>query len=377
MKISPFKLERYFSQYEFRVRFLLSPSDCESLAQSELLDMADAESRLLWENLRLSYTESQGHPRLRAEISHLYEAVTPEQILVAAPEEAIFLLMTSLLQRGDEVITLYPAYQSLYEIARSVGCKTLLWNTKLGSSGWQLDLDWLVDHITGRTRLVIVNFPHNPTGFLPTDQEFQAVIDLVARRGIHLFCDEMYRGLEYDPTRRIPSAVDLYERACVLGGLSKTYALPGLRIGWLAAQEASLLQAVQNLKDYTTICHSAPSEILGIIALQNSAVIIQRSLDIIRTNLEAAHAFFGRHSHLFEWLPPLAGSIAFPRYLGPGTVEEFCQSALEQRGVMIVPGSLFDYPGNHFRVGLGRKNFGQALIELEKMLQNNPSFKAS
>ncbi|MBP1694156.1 MAG: aminotransferase class, partial [Chloroflexi bacterium] len=196
------------------------------------------------------------------------------------------------------------------------------------------------------------------------------------RHGVHLFCDEMYRGLEYNPARRIPSAVDLYERASVLGGLSKTYALPGLRIGWLATKDANLFLSIHHLKDYTTICHSAPSEILGIITLRNGVAIIQRSLDIIRTNLGAAETFFSKYPNLFEWLPPQAGSIAFSRYLGPGSVENLCQNALEQQGVMIVPGSLFDYPGNYFRVGLGRKNFNQALNQFDKMLQINPFYQA-
>ena len=376
MEIQPFKLERYFAQYEFKVRFLLSPSDCESLGLSELLEMADAECRALWEDLHLSYTESLGHPKLRAEITRLYETVIQEQVLVAVPEEIIFLLMNSLLQPGDEVITLYPAYQSLYEIARSLGCKTLPWNINPSPKGWQLDLDWLSDHINPHTRLVVVNFPHNPTGFLPTSDELQTIVNLTARHGVHLFCDEMYRGLEYNPARRIPSAVDLYERASVLGGLSKTYALPGLRIGWLATKDANLFLSIHHLKDYTTICHSAPSEILGIITLRNGVAIIQRSLDIIRTNLGAAETFFSKYPNLFEWLPPQAGSIAFPRYLGPGSVENLCQNALEQQGVMIVPGSLFDYPGNYFRVGLGRKNFNQALNQFDKMLQIYPFYQA-
>ena len=160
MKIPPFKLERYFAQYEFKVRYLLSPSDCESLALSELLAMAGAESRALWDELRLSYTESQGHPRLRAEISRLYENLTPNQILTAVPEEAIFVLMNTLLRPGDQVIALTPAYQSLYEIAAAIGCQVIPWQIEPISDGWRLDLDWLADHLSPRTRLLVVNFPH-------------------------------------------------------------------------------------------------------------------------------------------------------------------------------------------------------------------------
>lgn len=367
MKIPAFKLERYFAQYEFKVQHLLSPSDCESLAQSELLEMADEESRALWDDLRLSYTESEGHPRLRQEIAWLYEDIRPDQVLVAAPEEAIFLLMQTMLSPGDQVIAMAPAYQSLYEIAQALGCEVTPWRIVLGADGWQLDLDWLSEHLTPRTRLLVVNFPHNPTGYLPTSAEFNRLIEIARQNGVALFCDEMYRGLEFGESPPLPAAADVYERAISLSGLSKSYALPGLRIGWLAAQDRTILKNVLALKDYTTICHSAPSEILGIIALQNAHLIIDRNLAIIRGNLCVAEGFFSRHNASLEWLAPRAGSIAFPRWRGQGSVEEFCQAALDQLGVMIVPGSLFDYPGDHFRVGLGRTSFREAINKLDEL----------
>lgn len=365
MKIPSFKLERYFAQYEFKVQHLLSPSDCESLALSELLEMADDESRSLWENLRLSYTESEGHPQLRQEIARLYANIQPDQALAAAPEEGIFLLMQTLLIPGDQVIALAPAYQSLSEIARAIGCEVIPWQVRLDASGWQIDLDWLKKNISARTRLVVINFPHNPTGYLPTLDEYNQLIDIVRQNGVALFSDEMYRGLEFGNRTRLPAAADVYEHAVSLSGLSKSYALPGLRIGWLVAQDRAILENALALKDYTTICLSAPSEILGIIALQNSTRIIDRNLAIIRANIAAAEAFFARHSNLLDWLAPRAGSTAFPRWHGPGSVEEFCQAALDRLGVMIVPGSLFDDPGNHFRVGLGRVGFSEALDSLE------------
>ncbi len=367
MNITPFKLERYFAEYEFKVRYLLSPSDCESLTLTELLAMQDSECRGLWENLSLSYTESQGHPELRTEISHLYESISADQVLVAAPEEAIFILMNSLLRPGDQVITVFPAYQSLYQIAEAMGCELSPWRFELADSGWRLDLNWLSDHLSQRTRLLVLNFPHNPTGYLPAPDEFESILTLARRYGVYVFCDEMYRGLEYAAETRLAAAADEYERAISLSGLSKTYALPGLRLGWLATQENAILQSALAFKDYTTICHSAPSEILGLTALRSGPKIIQRNLSLIQANLLAAETFFSRHPQRFDWLLPSAGSVAFPRYLGPGTVEDFCTAALNQHGVMIVPGSIFDYPGDHFRVGLGRRNFSEALNQLEKI----------
>lgn len=368
MPITPFKLERYFAQYEFKVKYLLSSSDIESLGMDELLALAEPASREMWETLKLGYTESQGHPLLRAEIARQYAHITPEQVLVAAPEEAIFVAMQTLLIPGDEVIVISPAYQSLYAIAQSIGCTVKTWAVRLGQDSWELDLAALERLFSPHTRLLIVNFPHNPTGILPPAEEFETIVSLARRHNCYIFSDEMYRQLEYNPTQRLPAVCEIYEKGISLSGLSKAFALPGLRIGWLAAQESGLMERWLTYKDYTTICSSAPSEILALIALQNTTRIVQRNLEIIHQNIALAAAFCQRHTRRFVWLAPRAGSIAFPRWLGTGRVEDFCQQVLDERGVMIVPGSIFDYPGSHFRLGLGRKNFAEALGQVENWL---------
>ena len=366
--IQPFQLERYFARYEFSAPYLLSPSDCESLRLDELLGLADAECKALWENLSLGYTESPGHPLLRQEIAGMYQTIRPEDSLVLAPEEGIFIAMQTLLSPGDEVIVLHPAYQSLHEIARSIGGQVIPWSLILTEDGWKLDLPALERSLTPRTRLLALNFPHNPTGFLPNRGELQAVLDLAGRRGLPVFSDEMYRMLEYQEEQRLPAVCDLYEKGISLSGMSKAFSLPGLRIGWLAGRDPGLIERLQSFKDYTTICSSAPSEILALIGLRSRRGIAARNLDLIQANLERAARFFARHAPRLQWLPPRAGTVAFPRWCGRGPVEDFCLAAVEHAGVMIVPGSLFGYPGNHFRIGLGRKNFAQALDRLDQYL---------
>jgi aspartate/methionine/tyrosine aminotransferase len=368
MPIQPFKLERYFARYEFSVKYLLSSSDCESLGMDELLSMAAPASRALWDGLKLGYTESQGHPLLLDEAVKLYEHIPAENVLIAAPEEAIFLAMETLLQPGDHVIAVSPTYQSLYEIARSIGCHVTPWPLQSTPAGWALDIQQLEAGITDRTKLLVLNFPNNPTGYLPTRQEFDDILSLARRHNLTVFSDEMYRLLESDPGLRLPSVADAYENGIALSGLSKSFALPGLRVGWLVTQRSDLIPRWLAFKDYTTICNSAPSEILGIIALQNTERIVQRNLDIIRENTAIAAAFFAQHSDKFACHLPKAGSIAFPEWHGPGTVDQLAQSLLDQQGVMIVPGHLFDVPGNYFRIGLGRKNFGEALEYVDAYL---------
>jgi aspartate/methionine/tyrosine aminotransferase len=235
-------------------------------------------------------------------------------------------------------------------------------------AGWRLDLGALERSITPRTRLLVINFPHNPTGFLPARGELDAIIALARQHGLHVFSDEMYRLLEYDAGRRLSSVADLYERGIALSGLSKSFALPGLRIGWLATHDPAFLARAAAFKDYTTICNSAPGEILGVMALRARDCILARNLAIIRANLALAASFFAAHGGLFRWLPPQAGSVAFPQLTAGRPVADFCQDVLAQRSLMILPGDVFDCGGNHFRIGLGRRNFGEALEVLEEHL---------
>jgi aspartate/methionine/tyrosine aminotransferase len=369
MKIRPFQLERYFAAYEFSVPYQMSASDCESLSLQELLGWADPESLELWQRLSLGYTESQGHPLLRQEVARLYQSLTPDDVLIVTPEEGIFIAMHSLLEQGDHAIVTFPGYQSLYEIAQPLGCRVTRWTLQAVEDRWNLDLDFLETAITPHTRLLVVNFPHNPTGYLPERRQLETIIDLARQHDLYLFSDEMYSLLEYERTRRLPPVCDLYEKGISLFGLSKTFSLPGLRIGWLATQDKALLSRLQAFKDYTTICSSAPSEVLAIIALRASEAIVARNLEIIRHNLEIADRFFAGHADRFAWLEPQAGSVAFPRLMVEMPVAEFCSSMLA-RGVMIVPGNLFEYPGNHFRLGLGRKDLPQAVERVREYIDS-------
>lgn len=365
--IDSFKLERYFAEYEFSARFLLSPSDCESLTLQELLNLADPETQALWQGLKLGYTESQGHPGLREEIAHLYQSISPDRILTAVPEEAVLIAMNVLLRPGDRVVVTWPAYQSLYEIARSIGCEVIAWPLVAQGGRWGVNLEQLERAVQG-AKLLVMNFPHNPSGFLPGADTYAAIFEIARRAGVFIFSDEMYRFLEHDPDLRLPAACDMSENAVSLSGLSKSFGLPGLRTGWLAVPDSRLVEKFQTYKDYTTICGSAPGEILAIAAIRARETILERNLKIVRRNLELAEVFFGGQPDLFEWIRPDGGSTAFPRWLGGGTVEEFCKDAVERSRVMVVPGSLFEMAGNHFRVGLGRSDFYLALQALGKFL---------
>ena len=296
MKLEPFFLERYFANHEFSAKYLLSSSDCEALTMEELLESADDQSLSLWENLKLGYTDSSGHPLLREAIADIYSGVVADDILVVTPEEGIFLAMQALLRPGDHVVCTFPGYQSLYELARSMGCDLSLWKPD-EDRGWHFSLCQLEMMIRDDTKMVVVNFPHNPTGYMPSHDEYTSLVDIVRQRGAYLFSDEMYRFLELDREALLPAGCDVYRKAISLSGLSKTFGLPGLRIGWLATRDHDILEQMRMLKDYTTICSSAPSEILGLMAVRDRENIIARQMARIRKNIKILDDFFSQHSN--------------------------------------------------------------------------------
>ena len=366
MNLPPFKLERYFAKYEFNTEFLLCSSDCEAMSIADLLALEPGGAEK-FQQTWLGYTESQGNPALRQEISKIYETIQSEDILVhSGAEEAIFLFMHAVLEKGDHIIVHTPCYQSLRDVAKSIGCDVSPWRAR-EENGWALDLDELRHLMRTNTKAVVINTPHNPTGFLMSRTDFDAVNKFTQDRGLLLFSDEVYRESEYDVATRLPAGCDYGEHAVSLGVTSKTYGLAGLRIGWIATKNRKIYEKMASLKDYTTICNSAPSEFLAEVGMRNRQKLAERNLGIITHNLTVIDELFARHSSLFTWNRPTAGSMGFPRLL-QGNVEDFCDDLVKKAGVLLLPGTMYDDSHNHFRLGLGRKNLPQAVERLEGYL---------
>ena len=370
MPITPFKLERYFAKYEFSTRYLLSSSDCDGLPMHDLLGLADAECRALWEDLALGYTESLGHPLLRTEIANLYDGLTTEDVLQVIPEEGILIAMQSILRPGDHIICTFPGYQSLYQIAADQGCEVTQWQPE-EEHGWRFNPDFLEAHVQSNTRLMVFNFPHNPTGYLPTREDYDRILDFARAHDLYVFSDEMYRLLELNPAERLPSACEKYEKAVTLFGMSKTFGMAGVRLGWLVTRERELFEKLAAYKDYTTICGSAPSEVLSLIALRNRMSITSAHLARIRRNLGLLDDFFAQHADLFEWNRPRAGTIAFPRLKVSEGALAFCQKLVNDAGIMLLPSTVYDYDDQHVRVGFGRENLPESLTRLKEYLGDN------
>jgi aspartate/methionine/tyrosine aminotransferase len=369
MKLDPFRLERYFAEYEFSTPYLLCSSDCESLEVGDLLAL-DPEAPERFSSLWLGYTEYPGDPDLRQAITTLYEHISADQVLVhAGAEEAIFNFMNVALEPGDHVIVHAPYYQSLGEVARGMGAKVTEWQGD-PERAWGLDIGVLKRSLSDRTKVVVVNFPHNPTGFLPTSELVHELSALSDRHGFVVFSDEVYRGLELDRADRLPAFADVNDRAVSLGVMSKTYGLAGLRIGWIATRNEQLFRGLTAFKDYTTICNSAPSEFLATLALRHSEAIVQRNLQIIRENLNRLDSFFGAHAELFDWYRPKAGSVAFPGLIR-GSIDEFCGGLVKKAGVLLLPGTVYGPDLNSFRIGFGRRNLSESLERLDQYVEES------
>jgi len=368
MRPGTFQLERYFSRYEFSAKHLLSSSDCETMTMAELVGRADDECVALWQALRLGYTESPGLPLLRREIAGLYNGIEPDDVLEIVPEEGIFLAMNALLEAGDHVIVTHPGYQSLYSLAETIGCEVTYWPPD-EQQGWRFDPAFVRRALRPTTKLIVANFPHNPTGYLPSGAEYDELLGLAADAGVYLFSDEMYRWLEQDAAARLPSAAERYGRAVSLCGLSKSFSLPGLRVGWLVTRDAGLLAEIATFKDFTTICGSAPSELLAVMGLRDREWIVSRNLKRIVANAARLDDLCAARPDLFSWVPPRAGSIALARLHTGGGALAFCQALADEAGVLLAPSGVFGYGDSHVRVGLGREGFADGLARLVGWLE--------
>ncbi len=375
MHLPHYKLLRDLAKFEERATLSLASSECEPLTVEELLGLERGAERKFKE-LQLTYSHVQGREALRKAISKEYMLINPDQILVTAgSEEAIFLSLSTLLKKGDHLIVQTPCYQPYYEIPRALGCEISFWEAN-EEEGWELEIKNLAKMVQKNTRLILMSAPSHPTGYLLASKQLFDIIEFARENRLVLFCDESYSGLEHFPQERLPKVADLYEKGISLGVLSKAYALPGLRVGWIATKDKVLLHEMMALKDYTTMSTSAPSEFLAELALKHNEAILERNRGLIHAHLPLLKEFFKNYKTYFDCKMPRAGCLAFAR-LKRGSAGEFCADLLEKEELMCIPSTLFDFGDQHIRIGFGRKNFARALQQLEKYLNTQVTRKAS
>ncbi len=379
LDLPEFRIEAYFERWEFKARYHLTASDPESMTVSELLALGTDADREALDGLWLGYTPTWGTDALREAIAATYSTVSASDVLVfTGAEEALFWTMQVLLGPGEHAVVTVPNYQSTETVPLASGSSLTgvpIWTGTGSSLEWTLDLDRVKAALRPNTTMVAVNFPNNPTGYVPSLDTFRELAALCEERGIRLVSDEVYRGIELDPSRTLPQAADLSDQAVSINVLSKAYGLPGLRIGWVACRDNAALRALERAKEFTTICNSAPSELLATVAMRNAPALRERVRELVAANVAVFTDFFAKHADRFEFTAPDGSCVAFPRYLGPEGVEEFCRRAVEERGLLFLPASIFgsdlaDVPADRFRVGLGRRNPQPALEVLDDFLKS-------
>jgi len=370
--LPPFRLETHFSKWEFSARYNLAASDMESMSMAELLSLGSHADLRSWSTLRLGYTRTYGDPALLEAIAEWYEIVRPADLLCfAGAQEGIYCAMHSLLLPGDHAVVLVPNYQSMETVPRSICDVTGV--ALREDDDWRFSVDDVRRALRPNTRLIALNFPNNPTGAVPGRRTFDEIVALAASRGIHLFVDEVYRGIERNPEDRLPHVADVYDRGLSLGVMSKALGLAGLRVGWIACRDHDLLRRMERVKHYLSIAGSAPSEILATIALKNREGILARNRVLAGTNLDCLREFITTRPEHFQWYEPRGASVLFLRYLGAEGVEEFCRRAVEDFGVLLLPASVFSsdigpVAEDRFRIGYGRRDLPDGLAALGRML---------
>jgi aspartate/methionine/tyrosine aminotransferase len=357
VRIEDFALERWLTRHEPHVKYDIAESGILPLKLNDLLafespdDRAAILDRLL--NLPLGYNEAAGTRELRTRIASTYENVDPDDILVTTGAiEANFLLFNVLLDAGDHVVAPYPAYQQLYSVPRAIGCDVSLWKVA-PENDFRYDLDALRNIVTPKTRLIILNTPHNPTGAMLSENQLQQVYSLAESVGATVVCDEAYRWLAIPGGESFaPPMCTFGSRGISVGTISKPFGLPGLRLGWMVAPK-EIISKCWAMRDYVSLSPGKLNDAIAIQAFKHLGKIIERNNSIISTNFDAVSRWIASHADILSWKPPCGGLLALIQYQLDITSLELADKLATEYSVMLAPGSAFGYE-NYLRIGIGQ-----------------------
>ncbi len=359
MKIARFELERWMTRWELDVDYDICESGILPLsldALSALLDddvALELRSELM--SMPLGYSEARGSLALRSALAATYRGVTPNDILVTTGAiEANFLVMNALLEPGDHVVAVSPAYQQLHSVPQAIGAGFTPWPVVSGPAGFRYDLDQLESLLRPNTKLIVINTPHNPTGAILSDAELDRVLDLARERDAWVLSDEAYRWLEIPGGERlVEPARNRYEKAISVGTMSKPFGMPGLRVGWMAATSEIAAQAWA-MRDYLTLSPAKMSDAIARVAIEHRDRILARNGEIMATNLATARTWFSENADLVSWTEPRAALLAMMSYTLPIDSVTLADRLAAEARVMLAPGSAFGMD-RHLRIGIGQR----------------------
>lgn len=350
MKIAPFGVEIWMNQHETRCRYNLAETCTESLTIEELLSVSDARESLLDELLpmKLTYGAIEGSKRLRRAISQLYDHQSLDNVIVThGAAGANALVHQTLVDPGDHVVTVVPAYQQHYSIPESLGARvdTVALDE---NRGYQLDPEKLSAAVQPETKLICLTNPNNPTGSLLDEHDLRAVVAVADRVGAHVLCDEVYRGTDDAEPGTTASIADLYDKGISTSSMSKAFSLAGLRLGWIVAAP-QVINAVAIHRDYNTISVSMVDDLLSCLALEHANKILARTRRISREQRDIVDSWVAGESRI-SWIRPRGGTTALLRYDADTPSYDFCTGLLEEEGVLLTPGSAMGVEGT-LRIG--------------------------
>jgi capreomycidine synthase len=348
MRLAPAALEEWMRRYYFTTTHDIGSSGVENYSFAEVRALLGITTDEL-DAIVFQDSETLGGRGLRQAIAgHLAAGRVDSVMVTHGSTDANHLCMTSLLAAGDEVVVLDPCYQQLYGIAAAMGCTLKRWPLRF-ERGYRPDLDELDALLTPKVKMLVVNFPHNPTGASISRAEQQRLIAAVARIGAYLVWDGAFAEITYDEPP-LPEPLQ-YPLALSMGTMSKAYGLPGLRVGWcLAAPE--ILEQLVRVRDYTTLHLSPLVEFVAQRVMENAALIVGRRLQQARANREIVAAWMSDQDGRLDWVPPRGGVSAFVRFVERIDVDAFCHRLASEAGVLLVPGSCF-HASAHARLGFG------------------------
>jgi aspartate/methionine/tyrosine aminotransferase len=362
MKLSVFRQEEFFEDYEFSCELMLALSGAEPMTAAELERLVGGRPDL---DSELGYTPSSGYPELRAAIATLNPPAERENVMVTAGAiEALLILNNLLLDPGDEAICLWPAYQPIHELASGAGADVRFIRLEQ-SNGFAIDLGAIEDAVGPRTKVVLLNAPHNPTGQTVSPEDLRELARRLAPLGVHLIVDEVFREMRSDHP---PSAWDGQDNLITIGSMSKSYALPGLRVGWMVANPELVVKARQ-FRKYTSLNPGSRDQQWALAALEHRAAVLERTWKLTEDGAELATRWIADHPEDFELTAPPAGGLFFPRLLRDVPTLDFCAQLVHDTGVLLAPGSVCYDSEGFLRLGVATPQLAAGLDRLDGWLE--------
>jgi aspartate/methionine/tyrosine aminotransferase len=357
MQLKPFLLDTWLDQYEHNIEFNLGASTGPVWTVNEILALADDQTRHRFLNHDLVYSRVGGADTLCEAIAEMQQVPVETVQVVTGAAEGILLVMWHAAEPGANVILPLLGFATFSAIPQSLGLETRFYHLRR-ENGFRIDPKEIQRLADSKTKLILINSPHHPTGATISDAEMEALHDFAAERGIQLVCDEVYHPIYHG--RPAKSAARL-PHATVIGDLSKALSLPGVRTGWIIEPNAKRRQQYWTGRAYFTITNSTTGEILSEIAIRKREVVLGRTREVCTRSLKLLERFMADHRDTIGWIPPQGGMTGFPWLVSEENARPFCQAAAE-RGILLAPGDCFDAPP-HFRLGFATAgdNFPQAL----------------